>query len=103
MGALVIAGLAGVVAPRQSLGLSGELLCAAAGIFGMLSDSLLGATLQGRYVCSVCGVVTEQPGTCHVPLALTHGASWLDNDVVNLAGSCVGAVVAAVGWHLLPH
>jgi predicted acylesterase/phospholipase RssA len=28
---------------------------------------------------------------------------WLDNDAVNLAGSSIGAIVAALGWQLVPH
>jgi len=103
LGAIAIAGIATLVAPHQRFGLVGAMLAAAAGIFGMLSDSLLGATLQGRYTCPVCNAVSEQPGTCHAPLGLTRGVPWLDNDVVNLAGSTVGAIVAALGWQLVPH
>lgn len=102
-GAIAIAVLAGVLAPRSSLGLAGAMLGAAAGILGMLSDSFLGATLQGSYACPVCEAVAEQPGSCHAPVRLTRGMPWLDNDAVNLAGSCTGAIVAAVGWHFLPH
>ena len=101
LGAIAIAGLAALVAPHQRFGLAGAMLAAAAGIFGMLGDSLLGATLQGRYTCPVCNAVSEQPGTCHAPLGLSGGVPWLDNDAVNLVGACVGAVVATVGWHFL--
>jgi uncharacterized protein (TIGR00297 family) len=103
LGAIAIAGIAALVAPHQRFGLVGAMLAAAAGIFGMLGDSLLGATLQARYTCPVCNAVSEQPGTCHAPLGLTRGVPWLDNDVVNLAGSSVGAIVAALGWQLVPH
>ena len=103
MGAIAIAGLAGLVAPVSRFGLAGAMLAAAAGIFGMLSDSLLGSTLQGRYTCPVCKAVSEQPGTCHAPRARSRGLAWLDNDVVNLAGSAAGAVVAGLGWRLLTH
>ena len=103
LGAITIAGLASVFAPTQRFGLPGAMLAAAAGIVGMLTDSVLGATLQGSYKCPVCDAVTEQGAPCHAPVQLTRGVSWLDNDAVNLAGSCVGAVVAVVGWHFLPH
>jgi uncharacterized membrane protein len=103
LGAIAIAAIAALVAPHQRFGLAGAMLAAAAGIFGMLGDSLLGATLQGRYTCPVCNAVSEQPGTCHAPLGLTRGVPWLDNDAVNLAGSSIGAIVAALGWRLVPH
>jgi len=101
LGAITIAGLAGVFAPSHKLGLPGAMLGAGAGIVGMLTDSLLGATLQGSYTCPVCNAVTEQGDPCHAPVRLTGGVPWLDNDAVNLAGSSVGAVVAVVGWYLL--
>ena len=56
-----------------------------------------------RITCPVCHAVAEQPGNCHAPRVLTRGVSWLDNDAVNLAGSCIGATVAIVGWHFLHH
>ena len=65
-GALFIAGFARVLVPRGAL-----VAVAVAGIAGMLLDSLLGATLQGR-------------------------RKWLDNDAVNLAATAAGAGVAAL-------
>ncbi|HET9710132.1 MAG TPA: DUF92 domain-containing protein [Gemmatimonadales bacterium] len=103
LGAIAMAALALPFAPHQRFGIAGAMLAAAAGIFGMLGDSLLGATLQARYTCPVCGTVSEQPGTCHAPLERVRGVPWLDNDVVNLVGTSVGASVAALGWLLLPH
>jgi uncharacterized protein (TIGR00297 family) len=64
-GAGFIAGLAWVFAPRVAVAV------AVAGVFGMLLDSLLGATVQGAF-------------------------RWLDNDAVNLAATLGGAVAAAL-------
>ena len=66
-GATFIAGLSFVFEPRVASAVS----VGAAGVFGMLLDSFLGATVQGV-------------------------RAWLDNDAVNLAATASGAVVAAV-------
>jgi uncharacterized membrane protein len=65
-GALFIAVLARVLVPGGFL-----TAVAIAGIAGMVLDSLLGATLQGR-------------------------RTWLDNDAVNLAATAAGAGLAAL-------
>jgi uncharacterized protein (TIGR00297 family) len=82
LGALLIAGLTYVLAPRGAApGLTNPgglaALVAVAGALGMLIDSLLGATAQGR-----------------------HEDGWLDNDAVNLAMTLAGAGIAAAGWRV---
>ena len=67
LGAAFIGGLSFVFEPRVASAVS----VGAAGVFGMLLDSFLGATVQGV-------------------------RAWLDNDAVNLAATASGAVVAAV-------
>jgi len=102
-GGLAIAGISALVAPGAGFAAEagaawhGLGVVAAAGVVGMLVDSLLGATLQACYACPACGVVTERPGSCHGPVALVRGVRWLDNDGVNLAGSLAGALAAAMG------
>jgi uncharacterized membrane protein len=70
------------------------------GISGMLLDSLLGATLQGRFHCPACGIATERRRhRCGVPAVSTGGIAWISNDVVNglatLAATAAGCVAAA--------
>lgn len=65
-GAFFMAAVGRALAPGTTL-----VAVAAAGIAGMLLDSLLGATLQGRL-------------------------RWLDNDAVNLAATAAGAALAAL-------
>lgn len=96
-GAAAIAVLATVVAP--ALGWRAAAIVAGAGSFGMLADSLLGATLQAGYACPVCGMISDQPEDRHghEPGHLVRGVRWLDNDLVNVAGSLVGALLARLG------
>lgn len=68
-GAAFMAALAFLFEPRVAVAV------AVAGVFGMLLDSLLGATVQGA-------------------------VRWSDNDAVNLAATLAGAVVAVGAWQL---
>jgi uncharacterized protein (TIGR00297 family) len=100
-GALTIAWLASVLGPR-GMG-PGLAILTGAGVAGMLADSVLGATLQGKYECPACDARFERGNTvCHEPVRLASGWRWLDNDGVNLAATLVGAAVAVLGSHLSP-
>lgn len=68
-----------------------------AGVAGALADSLVGATLQERRWCSACALASERVvHDCGVPTSLVGGREWIDNDVVNLVATIVGAAVAAL-------
>ena len=68
----------------------------AGGAAGSTADSLLGATVQRVYHCPACNKETEQTiHRCGTPTQPLRGWPWLDNDVVNLLCSAVGATVAA--------
>lgn len=70
---------------------------AAGGVVGFLVDSLLGATLQARYLCPACGGEGEvRACTCGGQRRLVGGWRWVTNDVVNVAATAVGAAVAGV-------
>jgi uncharacterized protein (TIGR00297 family) len=68
------------------------------GACGSLFDSLLGATVQAIYHCPQCNKETERHPlhTCGTETVQIRGWRWLNNDLVNLLASLVGALIAAV-------
>lgn len=111
-GGITALGTAGGLAGALTLALLGRLLppagtapplaaLTAAGVAGMLADSLLGATGQGLYECPACAARSEQGGAvCHEPVRLIRGWRWLDNDGVNLAATVAGAGIGMLGARL---
>jgi uncharacterized protein (TIGR00297 family) len=111
-GGITALGTAGGLAGALTMGLLAHLLpppgasagfgvLAAAGLAGMLADSLLGATGQGLYECAACAARSESADTiCHEPVRLIRGWRWLDNDGVNLVATLVGAGIAILGSRL---
>lgn len=64
-----------------------------AGTSACLLDSLLGATLQARFRCPVCGKQIEQAEHCGQPAHLLSGWRFLDNSQVNLVCTLFAAVL----------
>lgn len=59
------------------------------GFGGSLIDSLLGAALQGKYRCTVCGTITEKALHHGQKTVLVSGIRLIGNDLVNfLSGGC---------------
>lgn len=113
-GALVATGTSGGVTLRGTLGgvlgaasigvvawlaaRDVRLLGAAIGIgtAGMVIDSLLGATLQGRFHCPTCDVSTERPRhRCGSETRPVQGIRWLTNDGVN---GMATLLATGIGW-----
>lgn len=95
-GAAGTAALALVLMPdpaTQTLPLTAAI--AAAGVCGMLADSLLGATAQARRWCATCAVHTERrEHPCGTRTDHARGLTWLGNDTVNLLATVTGAATA---------
>jgi len=94
---VVGAGLMGGLAWMLNVTGSVALAALVGGVLGTLADSLLGATLQGMYHCDACDVKTERRShQCGNAARLVSGWRWMDNDVVNLLATGVGAAVAVM-------
>lgn len=67
-----------------------------AGLLGSLGDSLLGATVQAVYFCPLDQKETEKHPLhgCGTPTIHVRGWKWMDNDLVNVVCSVIGAIMA---------
>jgi uncharacterized protein (TIGR00297 family) len=90
-GALLVAGAARAMLPDAHV-----LAATAGGAAGALADSLLGALVQERRHCPQCECATERHvHDCGATTVHAGGVARLDNDLVNLCATIVGAAVAA--------
>lgn len=73
------------------------------GLAGATADSILGATVQGIFYCPFCVKETESHPVHHCGTETTYvrGWRWLNNDLVNLICSLVGAGIAVGFWVLI--
>lgn len=71
------------------------------GFAGAYLDSLLGATVQRMYYCSVCGKEVEVHTHCGVNTTKRRGLGWMSNDLVNLLSSLFGGALAVLLGYLL--
>ena len=104
-----LAALGGAAIPGIAAGLVARdtaLLMAAViiGWTGMLADSILGATVQGRFHCPRCDVPSEwRRHRCGAGTTLVGGLGWLTNDGVNAAATALGALLGAAAWGWFVH
>lgn len=63
------------------------------GFLGSVIDSLIGSTLQAKYISQETGELTEKPIYDHKPNRLYSGWSFITNDFVNFASSLLAAIL----------
>jgi uncharacterized protein (TIGR00297 family) len=73
---------------------------AIAGVIAQFVDSLLGATVQRRNQCAICGKITERDEHCGQPTNYFSGWWWLNNDGVNVVCGLSGIVCSGAFRHL---
>ena len=66
------------------------------GFCGTVLDSVLGATLQAKYVCGVCSKKTERAEHCGTKSTLIGGVKHLDNYTVNVLATFLGAIIGVL-------
>lgn len=68
----------------------------AAGTFGSLVDSYLGARWQVMYRCQICNKIVERNIHCGKKTLRIQGFRWMNNDFVNLLSSIAGGILAVL-------
>ena len=71
------------------------------GFAGAYLDSLLGATAQRMYCCTICGKEVEVHEHCGVRTIKSRGLGWMSNDLVNLLSSLFGGALAGILGHFI--
>jgi len=64
------------------------------GFLGCTVDSMIGATVQGMFRCSICSKITESQKHCGEPSIYVSGCRAIDNNLVNFISTGIGALVA---------
>ncbi|MHA1649346.1 MAG: DUF92 domain-containing protein [Candidatus Helarchaeota archaeon] len=64
------------------------------GMLGCLVDSIIGATIQGIFKCSVCGKITEKAKHCGEKSIYQRGIAFFENNMVNFVAATIGGVIA---------
>jgi uncharacterized protein (TIGR00297 family) len=98
-GALVIGVSAGLLKMTSNPGWPLSVLIGTtmiAGLVGCSVDSVIGATVQGIYRCSICNKITENRKHCGSPSIPLRGYKAIDNNVVNLIATIFGAAFAVL-------
>ncbi len=60
------------------------------GFIGSIIDSIIGAAIQRKNQCTICGVPTEKLRHCETRTELISGIKWINNDVVNFVSASFG-------------
>ncbi len=69
------------------------LLITLLGTVGNLIDSILGATIEAKYLCEVCGGIYDVKEHCGKPTKYIGGIPWFGNNMVNFTASLLTVAI----------
>ena len=102
-GSLIIVFLGSLATQRyEQFSITLIFLIVAAGLFGSVVDSIVGATIQAQYKCPHCDKITEKKTHCqNYDSDLISGLKFIDNDIVNAICALSGALFVLVVFVLV--
>jgi uncharacterized protein (TIGR00297 family) len=69
------------------------------GFLAAWADSILGASVQAQYRCTVCQAQTERKIHCGKPTKHVSGLKWINNDTVNFIACLLGVLFCWFLFH----
>ncbi len=70
------------------------------GFSGSVADSFLGAAVQAKYKCKICGLTTEKKIHCGEKTFLVKGKKWFNNDLVNITSGLLSVFILLLIYQL---
>ena len=64
--------------------------------FGVIIDSILGACIQVKYKCSICGKLTERVEHCSKATTYIGGIKFIDNSAVNFITNIITGIIGYI-------
>ncbi|MBN1996653.1 DUF92 domain-containing protein [candidate division KSB1 bacterium] len=78
------------------------MIIVSAGFLAGLMDSIMGATVQGQFYCTICNKETEKKIHCqNTPTKQKSGYLWINNDIVNVFCALFGVLFVLGGILLI--
>lgn len=71
------------------------------GLIGCTFDSFIGATVQAMFQCKKCQNITENKKHCGNKTIKVRGYHFIDNNMVNLIATTIGALFATIIFFIL--
>lgn len=69
-------------------------LCSLSGFIGSLVDSMIGASIQAKYRCSICNKYTEKRIHHEKRTTKVGGIGFVNNDIVNFTSGLIATLIA---------